>query len=70
MLPTASAYAVFMAASSNTRYQVVNSFEGNLLPRLPGGPAAQTLTSFVVRTYNNYLGSSNWIWWAKFRGLQ
>lgn len=70
VLPTASAYAVFMGASSNTRYQVVNSLEGNVLGKLPGGARAQTLVSFIVRTGNNYLGSSNWIWWAKFRGLQ
>ena len=57
-----------MAASSNTRYQLVNSFEAYGLPALPA--AARTLTSFVVRTGNNYLGSANWIWWAKFRGLQ
>ena len=70
VLPTAGAYAVFMAASSNTRYQVrsrstvlsfvasqscltddvrfvvwqvVNSFEGNLLPCLPGGKSVQTV---------------------------
>jgi len=70
VLPTAAAYAAFMAASSNTRYQVLNSFEAYCLPAVPGGAAVQTLTSFVVRTLNNYAGSANWIWWAKFRGLQ
>ena len=63
-------YAVFMGVSSNTRYQIVNSLEAFALPAVPGGPAVQTAASFVVRTFNNYLGSSNWIWWAKFRGLQ
>ena len=29
-----------------------------------------TATSFILRTGNNYLGSANWIWWAKYRGLQ
>ena len=42
-----------MAASSNTRYQLVNSFEALALPAIPGGTAVQTLTSFVVRTLNN-----------------
>lgn len=70
VLPTAAAYATFMAASSNTRYQLVNSFEALCLPAIPGGARVQTLTSFVVRTLNNYLGSANWIWWAKYRGLQ
>jgi hypothetical protein len=59
-----------MAGSSNTRYQVVNSIEGNLLPSVPGGKLVQTAASFVLRTGNNYLGASNWIWWAKVRGLQ
>lgn len=70
VLPTASAYAVFMAASSNTRYQIVNTIEARYLSAVPGGASAQTIVSFLVRTYNNYLGSSNWIWWAKYRGLQ
>ena len=64
----AAAYAVCMAAASNTRYLLVNSLEAYGLPALP--PSIRTLTSFVVRTGNNYLGSANWIWWAKFRGLQ
>jgi hypothetical protein len=59
-----------MAVSSNTRYQLVNSFEGNLLRSVPGGQSVQTLLSFGVRMYNNYLGSCNWIWIARMRGLQ
>jgi len=70
IVPTSTAFAIFMGASSNTRYQVVNSFEGNLLPVIPGGKPVQTLLSFAVRMYNNYLGSCNWIWWARVRGLQ
>ena len=68
VLETAGAYAVFMGVSSNTRYQIVNSLEAYGLPAVP--PALRVPTSFIVRTFNNYLGSSNWIWWAKFRGLQ
>ena len=49
----AQAYATFMAASSNTRYQIVNSFEALVLPMVPGGQVAQTLSSFVLRTCNN-----------------
>ena len=51
--PTAAAYAVFMGASSNTRYQVVNSLEAYGLPLVPGGPGVQTVVSSVVRTLNN-----------------
>ena len=53
VIPTSAAYAVFMAASSNTRYQLVNSLEGQLLPIMPGGRMVQTISSFVLRTYNN-----------------
>lgn len=53
VLPTAAAYAVFMGASSNTRYQVVNSLEAYGLPLVPGGPGVQTVVSSVVRTLNN-----------------
>lgn len=69
VVPTASAYAVFMGLSSCSRYQLVNSLEAALLPRLPGGMAAQTLSSCVLRTYNSFLGSANWNWWARYRGL-
>uniref|UniRef100_A0A7S0LII3 Protein RFT1 homolog n=1 Tax=Coccolithus braarudii TaxID=221442 RepID=A0A7S0LII3_9EUKA len=65
---TAANYALFMSVSSNTRYQLVNSFEGRLLGLLP--PRSRSLVSVGVRTYNNYLGSANWIWWARRRGLQ
>jgi hypothetical protein len=68
VLPTAAGFAVFMAASANTRYQLVSSFEGNILPAFPG--SIRTITSAVVRTVNNYVGSANWIWWAKYCGLQ
>ena len=51
VLPTAAAYAVFMAASSNTRYQLVNSLEAYGLPALPA--TIRTPTSFIVRTLNN-----------------
>ena len=68
VLPTAAGFAVFMAVSANTRYQFLNTFEARALPKLP--VAARALTSTVVRTVNNYVGSSNWIWWAKFSGLQ
>lgn len=70
VVDTAANYAAFMAGSSNTRYQLVNSFEGIWLPLLPGGPTLQTSVSVAVRTLNNYLGAASWIWWAKFRGLQ
>ena len=58
---TATNYALFMFGSSNTRYQLVNSFEGRLLPSFPGGAAVQTGVSVGVRTFNNYLGAASWM---------
>jgi len=64
----AVSYAIFMALSSNTRYQIVNSIEGRLLSDL--APLVHTPLSVLLRSYNNYLGSANWIWFARLRGLQ
>ena len=114
-LPSAAAYAVYMASSSNARYQVVSSLEARLVLGLPGGAPVHALTSSALRTYNrcvpmsshaplrarhecalaslcarepdepascrpllslqcaalhSYLGSANWAWWARYRGVQ
>ena len=61
-LPTAAAYGSFMALSASSRYQLVSALEA-----LPW--AGRTLTSCVARTFNNYIGSSNWMWWMEHRGL-
>ena len=68
ILVTAVNYALFMAVSSNTRYQTVNSLEGNMMHLLPA--STRVPISVILRTLNNYLGSASWIWWARFRGLQ
>ncbi len=68
--PTAKAFAQFMAVSTNTRYQTLNSIEAHVFPILPGGKAVATASRVVLRTYNNYLGSANWIWWARQCELQ
>ena len=57
-----------MAASSNSRYQLVNSLEGRCIGLLPA--AGRVPVSACVRFLNNYLGSASWIWWARKRGLQ
>ena len=62
-LPTAAAYGSFMALSASSRYQLVSAMEAL---SLKGG---RTLTSCVARTFNNYIGSSNWMWWIEHRGL-
>ncbi|KAG8470939.1 hypothetical protein KFE25_009360 [Diacronema lutheri] len=67
VLSTALAYGAFVAASSSTRYQLVNAIEASLLPRLPHGTGA---LSAALRLGNNYVGSLMWIWWARAFGVQ
>ncbi|GAB5356747.1 hypothetical protein AAMO2058_000315500 [Amorphochlora amoebiformis] len=67
--PTALNFGVYMFASSNPRYQVVNALEQSVLPSIPSA-FAKTAASTATRVYNNYLGGVTWIWWARWRGLQ
>jgi len=57
-----------MSASSNTRYQIINSVEARCVHLLP--PPLRVPMSATVRLFNNYVGSASWIWWAKHQGLQ
>lgn len=66
--PTCRNYALFMSASSNTRYQLVNSIEARCVTLLP--VHLRVPMSASVRLLNNYIGSASWIWWARHQGLQ
>jgi hypothetical protein len=68
ILPTCTNYAIFMSASSNTRYQIINSVEARCVHLLP--VPLRVPMSASVRMFNNYVGSASWIWWAKHQGLQ
>ncbi|EKX33117.1 hypothetical protein GUITHDRAFT_156148 [Guillardia theta CCMP2712] len=63
-------WANFMGLSSNARYQLVNGWEANIVPNIPGGFWPQTAMTFIVRFMNCYSGGEQWIWYAKFMGLQ
>ena len=52
LLPTSAAFAVHMAVSSSTRYQLLSALEAAWLSGAPGGTAARELTSFMLRTLN------------------
>ena len=67
---TAAAWGWFMGVSSNARYQIVNGFEERALDTLPLSPAAKSVATFVLRFSNTYLGTLNWMWWAKEVGVQ
>lgn len=67
---TAAAWGWFMGVSSNARYQLVNGFEERVLDVLPLGAGPKSLATFLLRFGNTYLGTLNWMWWAKEVGVQ
>lgn len=71
ILKTAVVYSCFLGVSANLRYQVI---AGVVEHRISDLFASQTLfvnmLSFVVRTFNSYWGTQQWIDLARYSGLQ
>lgn len=71
VIPTSVAWGGFLMASSNSRYQVVNSIEQRILdPILGGNPLLLTLVTFGVRFGNCFVGGVQWLPWARYFGIQ
>lgn len=72
ILSTSVAYGVYMAVSSNLRYQVVAGvIEQRLLePILHQHKIILSALCFAVRTGNTYLGSLLWVDYARWIGIQ
>ncbi|KAG4966847.1 hypothetical protein JHK87_032498 [Glycine soja] len=72
ILSTSAAYGVYMAVSSNLRYQVLAGIiEQRLLePLLHQHKLILSALCFAVRTGNTYLGSLLWVDYARFVGVQ
>ncbi|KAK3247810.1 hypothetical protein CYMTET_42702 [Cymbomonas tetramitiformis] len=72
LLQTSLAYGSYMATSSNLRYQLMAGvFEQRMLePLLHGNNALLSLSSFVLRTGNTFLGSLLWVDYARWIGVQ
>lgn len=71
VLSTSLAWGGFLATSSNVRYQMVNGLEQRILEPLFGGNVAVlTAITFALRFSNCYLGSMQWLPWAKLWDLQ
>ncbi|KAL6620175.1 hypothetical protein ACP70R_035314 [Stipagrostis hirtigluma subsp. patula] len=72
ILSTSVAYGVYMAVSSNLRYQVLAGvIEQRMLePLLHRHKLALSAMCFAVRTGNTFLGSLLWIDYAKWVGVQ
>ncbi|KAJ7539883.1 hypothetical protein O6H91_11G113400 [Diphasiastrum complanatum] len=72
ILPTAALWAVFMAVSSNTRYQIVNGLErvvesSSVAKRVPQFAMAFTIG---IRFANNIYGGMQFVDWARWAGVQ
>ncbi|XP_062172184.1 protein RETICULATA-RELATED 4, chloroplastic-like [Alnus glutinosa] len=72
ILSTSAAYGVYMAVSSNLRYQVLAGvIEQRLLePLLHKHKLMLSAICFAVRTGNTFVGSLLWVDYARWLGLQ
>ncbi|XP_044491098.1 protein RETICULATA-RELATED 4, chloroplastic-like [Mangifera indica] len=72
VLSTSVAYGVYMAVSSNLRYQVLAGvIEQRILePLLHQHKLILSAICFVVRTGNTFLGSLMWVDYARWVGIQ
>ncbi|XP_040994931.1 protein RETICULATA-RELATED 4, chloroplastic-like [Juglans microcarpa x Juglans regia] len=72
ILSTSAAYGVYMAISSNLRYQVLAGvIEQRILePLLHKHKLMLSAICFAVRTGNTYLGSLLWVDYARWIGIQ
>ncbi|KAI4368628.1 hypothetical protein MLD38_017165 [Melastoma candidum] len=72
ILSTSAAYGVYMAISSNLRYQVLAGVvEQRILePLLHRNKVMLSAICFAVRTGNTYLGSLLWVDYARWIGIQ
>ncbi|KAL2507110.1 hypothetical protein Fot_30757 [Forsythia ovata] len=72
VLSTSVAYGVYMAVSSNLRYQVLAGvIEQRILePLLHQNKLLLSATCFAVRTGNTFLGSLLWVDYARWIGIQ
>ncbi|KAB1224966.1 hypothetical protein CJ030_MR1G013978 [Morella rubra] len=72
VLSTSVAYGVYMAVSSNLRYQVLTGIiEQRILePLLHHHKIILSAICFAVRTGNTFLGSLMWVDYARWTGIQ
>ncbi|XP_050210755.1 protein RETICULATA-RELATED 4, chloroplastic-like [Mercurialis annua] len=72
ILSTSFGYGVYMAVSSNLRYQVLAGvIEQRILePLLHEHKVILSAICFAVRTGNTFLGSLMWVDYARFMGIQ
>ncbi|KAL8129351.1 hypothetical protein V2J09_018506 [Rumex salicifolius] len=72
VLSTSAAYGVYMAVSSNLRYQIIAGVvEQRILePMLHNHKIVLSAMCFAIRTGNTFLGSLLWVDYARWVGIQ
>eukprot|EP00798_Chlamydomonas_sp_ICE-L_P007664 gene7664-820_t len=72
VVATSLAYGVYMAVSSNLRYQIIAGVieERGIEVFFAGNPRACTILSFFTRTSNTFLGSLLWVDFIRVLGMQ
>lgn len=72
LVQSAALWGVFLAVSSNTRYQIVNGLERivEASPLVKKAPPVAMAFSFGVRFANNIYGGMQFVDWAKLSGVQ
>lgn len=71
-LATSALYGLYMASSSNIRYQILAGvLEERIVETvLSGKPGLTTAISFILRTGNTFLGSLLWVDFVRLFGMQ
>lgn len=72
VLAVSTLYAVFLGASSGSRYQLVNGIENHIFPRLfkTTPRIIEEIATFVLRYGNTFWGSQQWVMFCRFTNVQ
>lgn len=70
VVPTSAVWGLFMASSSNPRYQFVNAIEQRALDPLRSNALALTVATFGIRFANCFAGGVQWLPFARHFGIQ
>lgn len=65
-------YAIFLGASSGTRYQLVNGVENHIFPRIfaKTPQLLEEASTFLLRYGNTFWGSQQWVMFCRFTNVQ
>ncbi|GJD11306.1 protein reticulata, chloroplastic [Galdieria sulphuraria] len=71
VLSNSTQWGLFMGISSNSRYQLVNGIEAQVIDRLfERTSLLASVCCFLLRCINSYVGGLHWIQWARHSGIQ